>query len=78
MVRPTYQRHGLGARLLAAIEDAFPEASTFELFTGNLSEGNLRLYRSIGYREFKREPVPPYQLVFLEKPNAKPPGLSPQ
>jgi GNAT superfamily N-acetyltransferase len=71
MVHPNHQRQGLGARLLAAIEEAFPEASAYELFTGNLSEGNLRLYRRIGYREFKREPVPPHQLVFLEKPNAK-------
>jgi len=71
MVHPTHQRKGLGARLLAAIEDAFPEASTYELFTGNLSEGNLRLYRSIGYREFKREPVPPHELVFLEKTNSQ-------
>jgi ribosomal protein S18 acetylase RimI-like enzyme len=71
MVHPSHQRRGLGARLLAAIEDAFPEASTYELFTGNLSEGNLRLYRSIGYREFKREPVPPHELVFLEKTNSQ-------
>jgi ribosomal protein S18 acetylase RimI-like enzyme len=71
MVHPNYQRQGLGARLLVAIEEAFPEASTYELFTGNLSEGNLRLYRSIGYKEFGREPVPPYQLVFLEKPKTK-------
>jgi GNAT superfamily N-acetyltransferase len=71
MVHPNYQRQGRGAQLLAAIEDAFPEASIFELFTGNLSEGNLRLYRGIGYKEFKREPVPPHQLVFLEKRNAK-------
>jgi GNAT superfamily N-acetyltransferase len=69
MVHPDNQRRGLGARLLASIEEAFPEASAYELFTGNLSEGNLRLYRSVGYREFKREPVPPHELVFLEKPN---------
>ena len=75
MVHPDYQRQGLGARLLRTIEAAFPEASTYELFTGNLSEGNLRLYRSIGYREFKREPVPPHELVFLEKPCAKRPPL---
>jgi GNAT superfamily N-acetyltransferase len=69
MVHPDHQRQGLGARLLAAIEDAFPEASAYELFTGNLSQGNLRLYRSIDYKEFKREPVPPHELVYLEKPN---------
>lgn len=70
MVHPNYQRHGVGARLLAAIEDAFPEAPAYELFTGNLSEGNLRLYHRVGYVEFKREPVPPHQLVFLEKLNS--------
>ena len=70
IVHPSRQRHGLGAQLLAAIEAAFPEALHFELFTGHRSEGNLRLYKRLGYREFKREQAAPgLQVVFLEKSN---------
>jgi ribosomal protein S18 acetylase RimI-like enzyme len=74
MVHPSYQHQGLGARLMAAIEAAFPEVSAYELFTGHLSDGNLRLYRRLGYAEVEREPIasePP--VVFLEKPNRKRP-----
>jgi ribosomal protein S18 acetylase RimI-like enzyme len=70
IVHPSQQRRGLGSRLLAAIEVAFPEVLYYELFTGHQSEGNLRLYRRLGYREFKREQAAPgLQIVFLEKPN---------
>ncbi|MEU0486815.1 hypothetical protein ABZ260_47595, partial [Streptosporangium sp. NPDC006013] len=31
------------------------EVMAFDLFTGHLSEGNLRLYRRHGYRETRRE-----------------------
>ena len=70
IVHPSQQRRGLGSRLLAAIEAAFPEALCYELFTGHQSEGNLRLYKRLGYLEFKREQAAPgLQIVFLEKPN---------
>jgi|SRR5271157_2336580 len=75
IVHPSLQRRGLGSRLLAAIETAFPEALRYELFTGQRSEGNLRLYKRLGYREFKREQAAPgLQIVFLEKPNKLPPA----
>lgn len=51
-VHPRLQRHGLGGRLLAAIEDrlaAERDAKRFHLVTGNRSERNLRLYRESGY-----------------------------
>ena len=68
IVLPEYQRRGLGSRLMAAIEDAFPAAKRYELFTGHLSEGNLRLYRRLGYKEFRRPQVTAsLQFVFLEK-----------
>ena len=34
-----------------------PQARSFDLFTGHLSEGNVRLYRRHGYRETGRERV---------------------
>ncbi len=68
IVHPRFQRQGLGARLMTAIEDLFPSASAFELFTGHLSASNLRLYRRLGYREFERRPVTPaLEFVHLRK-----------
>ena len=51
-VHPRLQGHGIGARLLRAAESALAEergAKKFRLFTGHRSEGNLRLYRRVGY-----------------------------
>jgi hypothetical protein len=53
---------------MRAIEEHFVTAKRYELFTGHLSEGNLRLYRWLGYTEFRKETVSPQlQLVYLEK-----------
>lgn len=53
IVHPRLQRHGLGGRLLAAIEDSLAAegaAKRYHLVTGSgRSEGNLRLYRRYGY-----------------------------
>ncbi|KDA05039.1 GCN5 family acetyltransferase [Microbacterium sp. CH12i] len=48
-IAPDMQRSGIGRELLAAAEHGSlaPEA---ELFTGSLSEANVRLYESCGYR----------------------------
>ncbi|MGW8484370.1 GNAT family N-acetyltransferase [Microbacterium sp. NPDC055903] len=52
-IAPDMQGHGVGRALLSAAEESStaPEA---ELFTGSLSEANLRLYESCGYRETTR------------------------
>lgn len=57
VVAPDWQGQGIGTALLTAIHDAVPEATAFDLFTGHLSEGNLRLCRRLGYRETQRERV---------------------
>lgn len=52
IVHPRMQRHGLGGRLLDAIERRLAEggvAKRFELFSGHRSESNLQLYRKHGY-----------------------------
>ncbi|MEU6984264.1 GNAT family N-acetyltransferase [Streptomyces sp. NPDC046324] len=73
IVHPRMQRHGLGGRLLDAIEGHFaadpaPTAKRFQLFTGHRSERNLRLYRSKGYEQVAaREIGPRLTLVTLEK-----------
>ncbi|MFF4232048.1 GNAT family N-acetyltransferase [Streptomyces sp. NPDC001820] len=71
IVHPRLQRHGLGGRLLDAIEERFagePGAKRFQLFTGHRSESNLRLYRSRGYVPVASEQVgPKLTLVTLQK-----------
>jgi ribosomal protein S18 acetylase RimI-like enzyme len=71
IVHPRMQRHGLGGRLLDAIEARFagdPAAKRFQLFTGHRSESNLRLYRSRGYAPVSRDQVGPrLTVVTLEK-----------
>ncbi|MCK7626989.1 GNAT family N-acetyltransferase [Streptomyces sp. RS10V-4] len=71
IVHPRLQRHGLGGRLLAAVEQRLAEeraAKRYRLFTGHRSEGNLRLYRSHGYAPVGTEQLTRrLSLVTLEK-----------
>lgn len=69
IVHPQHQRRGLGSRLMSTIESAFAnKVDRYELFTGHLSGNNLRLYRRLGYREFKSQEVTPkLRFIFLEK-----------
>jgi GNAT superfamily N-acetyltransferase len=68
IVHPDFQHHGLGARLLYAIEEKFSSADRYELFTGARSEGNLRFYTKLGYRNYQTKFVSPgLTLIFLEK-----------
>lgn len=55
VVAPDRQGAGLGTALLNALHEQAAEATAFDLYTGHLSEGNLRLYRRLGYRETSRE-----------------------
>ena len=72
IVHPDCQNRGLGTRLLREIEGAFAhECERYALFTGHKSERNLHLYRKLGYREVRREPVSEVlTLVHLEKARA--------
>lgn len=68
MVHPRKQRQGIGSALLSAIENRFPEAQRYELFTSSISEDNLRLYAKNGYKEFKcKNTGLGFELVFMEK-----------
>ncbi|MEW6521705.1 MAG: GNAT family N-acetyltransferase [Thermodesulfobacteriota bacterium] len=72
-VLPEYRRQGIGSQLMAAMEKRFPQAQRFELFTGEKSAANLRLYRRLGYRETKRKVLSAkVVMVFLEKRNSRP------
>ncbi|MFE4862234.1 GNAT family N-acetyltransferase [Streptomyces sp. NPDC056670] len=71
IVHPRLRGHGLGGRLLDAIEAhcaARLAAKRFQLFTGHRSESNLRLYRRHGYATVATEPVSArLSLITLEK-----------
>lgn len=70
-VHPRLQGHGLGARLLRAVEEALASpghTTRFRLHTGHKSESNLRLYRKAGYVKVGgRTASDGVQLVILEK-----------
>jgi GNAT superfamily N-acetyltransferase len=69
VVHPDHRRKGLGTALMAAIEGAHPEVAAYELFTGERSERNLRLYHRLGYAPAGRQVVSPrLTLVLLRKP----------
>jgi ribosomal protein S18 acetylase RimI-like enzyme len=68
IVAPELQRQGIGSTLLSAIEARFPQAHSFELFTGSKSEGNIRLYRRHGYEIVGTKALSPtVTFVFMSK-----------
>ena len=67
MVLPDFQNRGVATKLLLEIERKF-SCGRLELFTGDKSLKNIRLYKKLGYKKFKIEkPVGNVVLVFLEK-----------
>jgi len=54
VVHPERQGNGLGKRLLAAVENEFPNCK-FELYTSCMNSRNLHIYESSGYTRFKEE-----------------------
>jgi GNAT superfamily N-acetyltransferase len=68
IVHPELQNCGVGTMLMRHIETEFPRSDGFELFTGNRSEGNLRLYERLGYvRSREKILSPTVTLAYLEK-----------
>lgn len=68
IVAPDQQGQGWGTRLLSLAESE-SGARTAELFTGHLSEGNIRLYEREGYVESRREKInDDLEFVYLTKP----------
>lgn len=69
-VAPDYQGRGLGTSLLTRVEHLIPQSVTaIELFTGERSLVNLRLYSRLGYVETDRGPAGSYPVA---------PGLGPR
>ena len=68
IVHPEWQNRRVGTRLIMEIEKIYHGVSRFELFTGSRSVKNLYLYRKLGYKDFKREPLSSQvELIYLEK-----------
>ncbi|MFD0688471.1 GNAT family N-acetyltransferase [Actinomadura fibrosa] len=69
VVVPDMQRRGIGLALMRALEEEVAgRADACVLFTGHLSEANLRLYRRLGYAETHRERVAAHlTLVHMRK-----------
>ncbi len=75
IAHPEFQGKGIGTRLLAQIEKAFPGARRFELFTGTLSAANIRFYEKRGYRACREAVLTSrVRIVFLEKRAGEPPA----
>ena len=70
MVHPDYQNRGIAKKLMLGLEEQFPTCDRFDLYTGALSTGNIRLYKSLGYEQYKIEMIREnIEFVFLEKVN---------
>jgi ribosomal protein S18 acetylase RimI-like enzyme len=71
VVAPDQQGRGLGSALLAHAEGQLGgDVATVELFTGEYSTANLRLYRRVGYQETHRTSAGTYDLVHMSKVRA--------
>lgn len=68
IVHPYFQGRGIGRRLTAEIEACFPKVRRYEIFCGQRSERNLRVFEKLGYHRFKTEVfTPAITWVYLQK-----------
>jgi GNAT superfamily N-acetyltransferase len=67
IVSETALRRGVGTALMRALEDAFPQAERFELFTGAAATEPLTLYAKLGYQVCRTAREGDVDLVWLEK-----------
>lgn len=54
VTEPIFQGHGIGSKLLTSIEKHFDNVKRFELFTGEISVGNVRFYKNRGYKVYDK------------------------
>lgn len=61
------QRRGIGSALMHSLEDSYPQARRFELFTDAEASEPLALYVKLGYALFREEVLHDVRLVWLAK-----------
>jgi len=67
-VHPEFQNRGIATQLLQRVEELFPSCCRFELFTGEKSLKNIRLYQKLGYEIYaKDQPPGNVTLVYMAK-----------
>jgi len=66
IVHPSRQGQGIGTKLILAIEQE-TQATRYELFTGDKSIRNLRLYKHLGYAEFNKQIVDGLIFICMQK-----------
>lgn len=66
-VHPDLQNRGIGYTLLAAVQEHFSGAKSFELATGKQSVKNIRLYEKAGFRIYREEECSGVIMVFMRK-----------
>ena len=68
-VAPAHQKRGLGRRLMALAETraCALQRAELRLFTNARMEGNIALYRRLGYHETRREQLADRVLVHMSK-----------
>jgi len=68
MVHPDHQNKGIAKKLMLQLESHFPTCERFDLYTGSKSLGNIHLYKSLGYEQYKLEMIREnIEFVFLAK-----------
>ncbi|MDR3687651.1 MAG: GNAT family N-acetyltransferase [Coriobacteriia bacterium] len=66
-VLPEVRGRGVARSLMRALEDAYPDAPRFELFTGAMATGPIALYESLGYKLIEPREEMGFPLVWFEK-----------
>ncbi len=70
IIHPEFQGQGIGSALMKKIESLHNRSSKFELFTGNKSLSNIRIYQKLGYRISHTQKISDkVELCFMEKIN---------
>ncbi len=67
VVATSHLRRGIGTRLMHHLEQEFPSARRFELFTGADAHDALALYEGLGYMRTRADARDGVRLVWLEK-----------
>jgi len=66
-VADSHLRRGIALALMLALEESYPGARRFELFTGAEAAEPLALYRKLGYEVFREEAHERVVLVWLAR-----------